>query len=168
MSWEDSMSPLSKKENVQALYKGRYCQYFRIAKGLFRQIIRNLGTVLMGTLIVREILKQKCWAKLTRGLLLLVHRAAATVEFLRTFGYTVLPHPSYSSNLATSDFLLFPRTKKLIQGKHFTLDKIISTVEDWFLSQSKDFYSKNQGNVVQRWEKLILQENDVKKTYRPW
>jgi len=40
-------------------------------------------------------------------------------EFLGTKEITVLEHPAYSLDLAPSDFLLFPKTKEILKGRHF-------------------------------------------------
>ena len=38
-------------------------------------------------------------------------------------GYELIPHPTYSPDLASSDFFLFPNLKKDIRGCHFRSDK---------------------------------------------
>ena len=40
-------------------------------------------------------------------------------EFLATKQITVLEHPAYSPDLASNDFLLFPKIKEILKGKHF-------------------------------------------------
>jgi len=40
-------------------------------------------------------------------------------EFLATKQITVLEHLAYSPDLAPSDFLLFPKTKEILQRRHF-------------------------------------------------
>ena len=40
-------------------------------------------------------------------------------EFLATKQITVLEHPAYSSDLAPSDFFLFPKIKETLKGMHF-------------------------------------------------
>jgi transposase len=39
--------------------------------------------------------------------------------FLASKQVTVLEHPSYSPDLAPSDFLLFPKIKEILKGRHF-------------------------------------------------
>jgi len=39
--------------------------------------------------------------------------------FLATKQITVLEHPVYSSDLAPSDFFLFPKIKETLKGRHF-------------------------------------------------
>ena len=40
-------------------------------------------------------------------------------EFIATKQITVLEHPSYSPDLAPSDFFLFSKIKKILKGRHF-------------------------------------------------
>ena len=40
-------------------------------------------------------------------------------EFLATKQISVLEHPAYSPDLATMDFFLFPKIKKILKGRHF-------------------------------------------------
>ena len=40
-------------------------------------------------------------------------------EFLATKQITVLEHPAFSPNLASSDFFLFPKIKEILKGRHF-------------------------------------------------
>ncbi len=47
------------------------------------------------------------------------HTAGLTLQHLRNLGWTVLPHPAYSPDLAPSDFWFFPRLKRGLKGRHF-------------------------------------------------
>ena len=40
-------------------------------------------------------------------------------EFLTTKQITVLEHPTYSPDLAPSDFFLFPKIKEILKSRHF-------------------------------------------------
>jgi hypothetical protein len=40
-------------------------------------------------------------------------------EFSATKQITVLEHPAYSPDLVTNDFVLFPKIKKILKGRHF-------------------------------------------------
>ena len=40
-------------------------------------------------------------------------------DFLATKQITLLDHPAYSPNLTSSDFLLFPKIKEILKGRHF-------------------------------------------------
>ena len=47
------------------------------------------------------------------------HTALSVRQFLATKQITLLEHPAYSPDLATSDFFLFPKIKEILKGKHF-------------------------------------------------
>jgi len=40
-------------------------------------------------------------------------------EFLATKQITVFENPTYSSDIATSDFFLFPKIKEILKERHF-------------------------------------------------
>jgi len=40
-------------------------------------------------------------------------------EFLATKQITALEHPAYSPDLAPGEFLLFPKIKEILKGRHF-------------------------------------------------
>jgi len=47
------------------------------------------------------------------------HPALSVRVFLATKQITVMEHPTYSPDLAPSDFFLFPKIKETLKGKHF-------------------------------------------------
>jgi len=47
------------------------------------------------------------------------HTALSVREFLATKQITVLEHPTYSPELASRDFFLFPKVKEILKGRHF-------------------------------------------------
>ena len=47
------------------------------------------------------------------------HTALSVREFLATKQISVLEHPAYSPDLAPSDFFVFPKIKKILNGGHF-------------------------------------------------
>ncbi len=58
------------------------------------------------------------------------HTAALTLQHLHNLGWTVLPHPAYSPDLAPSDFWFFPRLKRGLKGRHFgTLQELEDAVD---------------------------------------
>jgi len=65
---------------------------------------------------LKDILKEKRHVKVTKGVLFLrhnapAHRALATHKKLAYLGFQCLDHPSYSPDLAPSDYHLFPGLK---------------------------------------------------------
>ena len=65
---------------------------------------------------LKDILKEKRLGKVTKGVLFLhdnapAHQALATLKQLAHPGFQCLDHPSYSPDLAPSDYHLFPGLK---------------------------------------------------------
>ncbi len=59
------------------------------------------------------------------------HTAGLTLQHLRNLGWTVLPHPPYSPDLAPSDFWFFPRLKKGLRRRRFgNLNDLEQAVDD--------------------------------------
>ena len=59
--------------------------------------------------------------KLTRGVLLLkdnahTHTSQVSMTAVTECGFEVLPHPPYSTNIALSDFYLFPKLRSNLRG----------------------------------------------------
>ena len=87
----------------------------------------NINSVYYSNLLrndLRAALKNKRRGKLTSIPLLqqdnaTPHTAALTVNTVQQMGWTLLPHPPYSPDLAPSDFHLFSALKKPLRGKHF-------------------------------------------------
>ena len=66
---------------------------------------------------LKDILKENCRGKVTKGVLFLhdnapAHRTLTTPKKLTYVGFQCLDHPPYSPDLAPSDYHLFPGLKK--------------------------------------------------------
>ena len=61
------------------------------------------------------------------------HRSFKVSQFLAKNNMTVIPHPSYSTDLAPSDFFLFPKLKLRMKGRRF--DTIEEIQEESHLTQ---------------------------------
>ena len=115
---------------------------------------------------LRDALKIKRRGMLTKGVRLLAdnapaHSSQAAVMEARQCGYEILPHPPYSPALAPSDFFLFPQMKTPLRGRRFDdTDEVIEEVEQWFSTQSEDFYNGGMRSVKQRWEKCVTLDGD--------
>jgi histone-lysine N-methyltransferase SETMAR len=60
------------------------------------------------------------------------HTSVQTQEAITKFGWTVLPHPPYSPDLAQSDFHLFGPLKDALHGTGFEDDEsMIHAVRTW-------------------------------------
>ena len=59
------------------------------------------------------------------------HTAITVIEFLAEKGIHVVPQPPYSPDLSPRDFVLFPKLKFHLKGRHFgTVENIDKAVTD--------------------------------------
>jgi len=102
---------------------------------------------------LKEILKEKCRGKVTKGILFLrdnapAHLALATQKKLAYLGLQCLDHPPYSPDLAPSDYHLFPGLEKQLKGRQFSSDaEVIAAAETWLDGQHSDFFFEWLANV---------------------
>jgi len=110
---------------------------------------------------VKDILKEKCRGKGTKGVLFLhdkapAHRSLATQKKLAYLSFQFLDHPPYSPDLAPSDYLLFPGLKKNPKVRHFSSDaEVIAAVETWLDGQPFEFLLSGLQKLEQRAKKFI-------------
>jgi hypothetical protein len=76
------------------------------------------------------------------------------------FGWTVLPHPPYSPDLAPSDFHLFGPMKDGLCGQHFPDNAVITAVRKWVASTGTDFYKHSIQALFHHWRKCIASGGD--------
>jgi len=93
---------------------------------------------------LEHILKEKRRGKVTKGVLFLhdnapAHRALATQKKLAYLGF----HPPYSPDLAPSDYNLFPGLKKLLKGRHFSSDFLLTILALGLTDKSQHNTPKN-------------------------
>ena len=80
-------------------------------------------------------------------------------------GYELIPHPTYSPDLAPSDYFLFPNLKKDIRGRHFrSNEEVVVAVEEWVRDKDPGFFSSGLMALEHHWSKcIILEGNYIKK-----
>ena len=84
------------------------------------------------------------------------HTAKLTRDTLASFGWTVLPHPPYSPDLAPSDFHLFGKLKEPLRGIHLkSLREVQDAVEDWRAKTTPEFYTAGVQSLFKRCQKCI-------------
>ena len=118
---------------------------------------------------LRTAIREKRRGKLTKGVLLQqdnarVHTCKVAMDAVERNGYE-LPHLAYSTDLAPSDFFLFPNLKKDIHGLHFQSDEeVVMAVEKWVNGKDPDFFSSGLMAFEHRWSKCItLEDNYIEK-----
>ena len=110
---------------------------------------------------LKDILKEKCRGKVTKGVLFLhnnapAHQALATQKKLAYLGFQYLDHPPYTPDLAPSDYHLFPGLKKQLKGRHFSSDtEVIPAAETWLDGQCCEFSLSGLQTLEQRAKKFV-------------
>jgi histone-lysine N-methyltransferase SETMAR len=80
---------------------------------------------------------------------------------LKKFVWVNLDHPSYSLDLAPSDFHLFPKGKEVLGGRQMSADEEVKeTVTDWLSGLAADFYDKGIVKLVQNLDKCLNHSGD--------
>jgi hypothetical protein len=104
---------------------------------------------------------EKLKKKTTHGVVLLhdnarPHTAAKTQDLIKTFGWEQIDHPSYSPDLAPSDFHVFLHLKKFLGGRRLLEDgDVKEAVNTWFSSQAASFYDAGIQKLVPRYDKCL-------------
>ena len=89
------------------------------------------------------------------------HSAFKTQDAIHKLGWTVLPHPPYSPDLAPSDYHLFGKLKEHLRGNHnATIDDVRRGVQTWIKQTPAAFFEKGIMDLVSRWEQCIASEGD--------
>jgi len=111
---------------------------------------------------LKDILKEKCHRKVTKGVLFLhnnalAHWALATKKKLAYLGFQCLDHPLCSQDLALLDYHLFPGLKKQLKGRHFLSNaEVNAAMETWLDGQPSEFSLSGLQKLEQWAKKCIL------------
>ena len=75
--------------------------------------------------------------------------------------FELLDHPPYSSDLAPSDFFLFPDLKTALGGQRFSSnEEAITFVNNYFAEKNAEYYSDGLKRWEHRWEKCVELQGD--------
>ncbi|RUS77343.1 hypothetical protein EGW08_014897 [Elysia chlorotica] len=89
------------------------------------------------------------------------HTSRQTQCALQQLELPTIPHPTYSPDLAPSDFFLFPLLKKHLKGNHYETDaEVEADVLSWCRSQTPEFFADGMRKLVQRWRLCIERDGD--------
>ena len=94
----------------------------------------------------RSALKEKRQGKLRRRMLFHqdnapAHTSSQARSAIRNAAFKVLHHPPYSTDLAPSDFYLFPKLKEFMKGRKLIDDEdVIHTASGWLEDQDQEFF----------------------------
>jgi len=152
MEWRHSGSPCPKKFRVQIFAGKVLASIFWAQDGIllidYLPKGQTINVEYYSSLLMqlKDILKEKRRGKFTKGVLFSrdnapAHRALATQKKLAYLGFQCLDHPSYSLDLAPSDYHLFPGLKKQLKGCHFLSNvEVIAATETWLDEQPSEFF----------------------------
>jgi histone-lysine N-methyltransferase SETMAR len=89
------------------------------------------------------------------------HTTLHTRKEIAKTGWTVLPHPPYSPNLAPSDFHLFGPLKDALRGRRFMdNNELKHSMHEELQCFSKELYATGIQHLTQRWKKCVDNEGD--------
>ena len=87
------------------------------------------------------------------------HVAARTMDTTQKLKWNVLPHPQYSTDLASSDYHLFGPLKEYVGEKtFFNNEEGIQDVHEWLHWQPKDFFLSDIHKLPDRWRNCIANQ----------
>ena len=78
------------------------------------------------------------------------HTSIRTMEAITSFGWTVIPHPPYSPDLAPSDYHFFGPIKKGLWANRYD-NEGKTAVLNWLRHQPAEFYNTGMHALVHRW-----------------
>ena len=80
---------------------------------------------------------------------------------LNELSFELLPHPPYSLDLAPSDYYLFAKLEKRLQGKRFySNEEVITETNAYFEAKDKSFYKKGIEMLEKQWTDFVAFEGD--------
>jgi len=89
------------------------------------------------------------------------HAACLTSEAIAKMGWEVLPHPSYSPDLAPSDYHLFGFVKDQLHGQRYeTTEAIQKAMRQCLRMAGTEFYRRGIFRLPERWEKCVQRSGD--------
>jgi len=87
--------------------------------------------------------------------------ALSVREFLATKQITVLEHPAYSPDLTPSDFLLFPKIKEILKGRHFDdIDDIRSSTTATLKAIPQNQFQNCFEGCTRHWHRCIASQGE--------
>ena len=89
------------------------------------------------------------------------HTATSVIECLAKKGIPVVPQPSYSPDLSPCDFILFPKLKFHLKGRHFgTVENIEKAVTDQLKAIPVSDYQRCYEEWKQRLRRCVASQGN--------
>ena len=84
------------------------------------------------------------------------HVAKLTRQKIQDLGWTTLPHPPYSPDMAPTDYHLFRSLSHFLDGRQFKDDDDLkSGLQTFFDQKSPDFYKQGIYDLPIRWQYIV-------------
>lgn len=170
--WRHSWSPVTKKFKQTPSAGKIMATVFWDRKGVLLIEFMTPGTTINADAYcetlkkLRRAIQNRRRGRLTRGVTLLhdnarPHTSRKTQELLEQFGWTVMPHPPYSPDLAPSDYHLFPKLKEHLSGKRFQNDEEVKQEVQRFLNGlAAEVYDMGIQKLERRLQKCVDRNGD--------
>jgi histone-lysine N-methyltransferase SETMAR len=89
------------------------------------------------------------------------HVSKMTQQKIRELGWELLPHPTYSPDIAASDYHLFRSIQNYLNRKKFNnTDEVNSAISEFFASKPPQFYRNGIEKLPKRWSNVIDNDGD--------
>ena len=138
MEWRHTSSPTKMKFKQTTSTRKNICTVFWDRKGvLLVDFLPQGSTINAGGVMIHDNARP--------------HTAAATQNLITTFGWEQFDHPSYSPDLAPSDFHLFLHLKSFLAGRRFHDDNEVKDA----VTTAASFYDEGIQKLVQRYDKCL-------------
>lgn len=172
MQWRHSTSPRPKKFKSQKSAGKIMATVFWDAQGLILVDFLPKGETINSEAYIETLQKLRARIRRVRPNLEMnkvllqhdnarPHTSIRTREAITSFGWTTLPHPPYSPDLAPSDYHLFGAMKEALRGEHYGNDEEVkSAVRNWLRKQPPEFYEAGIHALIRRWNRAIERGGD--------
>lgn len=172
MEWRHPSSPRSKKSKTNKSNKKVMATFFWDKDGLILVDFLEQGSTINSTSYVntlhklRESIKKKRIKKDVKSIQIhhdnaRPHTSFFTNQAIAKMGWSVVPHPPYSPDLAPCDFYLFGHMKDYLRGQRFeTIEELKQTVKSWFKNCPPEFFQKAFNDWIRRWRVCIERNGD--------
>ena len=85
------------------------------------------------------------------------HKSLVAMAAISTEGFELLDHPPYSSDLAPSDYRVFPKLKEHLRAKKFSSDnEVMRSVNQWFAEVGQRFFQEAVEMLEHHWESVSI------------
>ena len=112
---------------------------------------------------LRSIIVEKGRDKVSHGVLLLhdnasIRKCNIVQAAIRQAGFIELNHPTYSPDIAPSDYHPFSNLKKFLRLQNFSSDdETVTTVEDYLTDLNSELFCKGIQSFHNHWQRVVAE-----------